>query len=527
MLSSNNRRQLLNGAPVAPVAPAKPATLAVLALIAVTMIGRLLLAGTIGLGIDESYAAAVALPFSASYFDHPPLVFWLAGAMESGGHRNSGLLLRLPFILLFAGTTWMMFRVTERSFGSRAGVYAALLLNISPVMSVSSGGWVLPDGPLLFAIAATALSLSHLLLDEPAAVNRWWVALGCSVGVALLSKYHAVFLVAGALLFAVSSARGRSWFRTPRPYVAIAIAAVMGLPVLIWNAQHDWASLRFQTGRAALHAGNPLVALLQNVGGQAGYLLPWIWLPLVCVLVANARRGPTDTMRWLLVCLGAGPVLFFTMIALGGRAGLPHWPAPGYLALFPLLGDMLSRGEQRGRIRLVRRYLAFSTIMFVGLMAFVATQTATGWFSRAEPQLFLRGDPSLDAVDWSGVRDSLRARGLLDSSSVTVARNWIEAGKLAYAIGPGARVVCLDDDARQFQFLSPHSALARAPGMHVLVTRLRPGSRNLPPGFVPVGTIPVYRGGRPEINLLVATRQWISERTSTPSRPTIDSPPAP
>ena len=33
---------------------------------------RFLLAESIGLGVDESYAVAVARQFSLSYFDHPP-----------------------------------------------------------------------------------------------------------------------------------------------------------------------------------------------------------------------------------------------------------------------------------------------------------------------------------------------------------------------------------------------------------------------------------------------------------------------
>ena len=74
--------------------------------------------------------------------------------------------MRLPFILLFAGTTWMMYRLTARLFGERAGAIAALILNVSPVLSLSTGSWVLPDGPLMFWMLASALCLERVLLPR-------------------------------------------------------------------------------------------------------------------------------------------------------------------------------------------------------------------------------------------------------------------------------------------------------------------------------------------------------------------------
>ena len=502
-----------------------PAARSTLALIVAGTIARIVLAATIGLGIDESYAAAVARPFSLSYYDHPPLVFWLAGTMEALSHGNHRVLLRLPFILLFAGTTWLIFRVTERSFGPRAGLYAALLLTLSPVMSVSSSGWVLPDGPLLFAIAATALCLSHIFFGPRQETRRWWLGAGGTVGLALLSKYHAAFLIAGALVFVATSPPARQWLRRPAPYVAMGIALMMALPVMIWNAQHGWASFRFQAGRAASASGNPAISLLQNLGGQAGYVLPWIWLPLIWVFIAGVRRGPAAAARWLFVCLSAGPIVFFTLVSLGGRPGLPHWPAPGFLLLFPLLGDALSRMEVRGCERAVRRYLVFSTASFVGLMAFVATQTATGWFSRAVPGLFQHGDPSLDAVDWTGARAALARYGVLDPNSVIVARNWIEAGKLGYALGPDQHVVCLDADARQFQFIAGTRHLTGHAA--VLVTRVRTGNNDAeaPAGFAWAGTIPVYRAGY-EVFRLAVYRETDARKSQNDSTSSITSSPA-
>jgi hypothetical protein len=59
------QRRILN-LPVTPLA-------AVLAVIALFTVARLILAGTIGMGVDEAYTVGVAHDLSLSYFDHPPL----------------------------------------------------------------------------------------------------------------------------------------------------------------------------------------------------------------------------------------------------------------------------------------------------------------------------------------------------------------------------------------------------------------------------------------------------------------------
>ncbi|MBP6583237.1 MAG: hypothetical protein KA204_07210, partial [Chromatiaceae bacterium] len=50
---------------------------AVLALIGAFLVLRLILAATLGLGVDETYTLANARDLSLSYFDHPPLHYWL------------------------------------------------------------------------------------------------------------------------------------------------------------------------------------------------------------------------------------------------------------------------------------------------------------------------------------------------------------------------------------------------------------------------------------------------------------------
>src|SRR5208282_651481 len=132
------------------------ATKAVIGLIAAGSLIRIALAGAVGFGIDESYAVANARYFAWSYVDYPPLHAWLVGAWSWIWGSEAPIVLRLPFIALFAGSTWMMFRLTALLFDDAAGFWAALLFNLAPVFTLAHASWVLPDGPLAFLMLSGA-----------------------------------------------------------------------------------------------------------------------------------------------------------------------------------------------------------------------------------------------------------------------------------------------------------------------------------------------------------------------------------
>ena len=516
----------------------------VILIILATLIGRLVLAATIGLGVDESYQVSVSRPLSLSYFEHPPLAFWIPGIVASITGSTNAILVRLPFILLFAGTTWMMYRLTSRLFGERAGAIAALILNVTPVLSVSTGGWVLPDGPLMFWMLASALCLEHVLLP-PSSPRRgsgrtllWWMAGGACAGLAMLSKYHGIFLLAGTGLFLLTNRRARRWLRHPGPYVGALVSVLVISPVLLWNAQHDWVSFRFQGARGGQH-GIHIVPFLQNIGGQLGYLLPWVGIPLAIVLggivIESARNAWRDAgrardasvralddartraARWWLACLAIGPIAVFTLVSLGGHRGLPHWEAPGWLMVVPLLAERVDARLARGSMRTARRtraWLIASTITFTLVIVALATETSLGWANHLAPSLFAKGDPSLESLDWRTLPAAIAP--LLRSASngadaragarpFVAATNWIDAGKIAYAMNGAADVVCLCTEPHHFAFVHDERSYLSRDAIIVVRAGRHPDAPELLSKYfravTPIGSTIIRRNGAPAMTL--------------------------
>jgi len=209
-------------------------TTVVLTIIALSTVARLIFAVGLDYGVDEAYAVSVSRQFQWSFFDHPPIAFWTAGLMQAlFGSHAAHWLIRLPFVLAFSGTIYLIFRLTRKLFSADAGLWAVVLLAVSPFFFASAGSWIVPDGPVDLFLAASALLLARILYDDltPEDVTTTWLALGVTFGLAALSKYHAFLFAAGAVVFLVATPH-RRLLAGPAPWIAGLIALALFSPVI-------------------------------------------------------------------------------------------------------------------------------------------------------------------------------------------------------------------------------------------------------------------------------------------------------
>jgi 4-amino-4-deoxy-L-arabinose transferase-like glycosyltransferase len=436
-------------------------------LIAGTTLIRLAFAATTGLGMDESYMVTAGRALSLGYFDHPPASWWLSWGAAHLFSTEAPWAVRLPFILLFAVSQMLTWRITRLVADQRAAFWAVVALNLSPVFGVTTGTWVLPDGPLDAALLGAALCLLHALPATGRRAAGWWAATGLCAGLALCSKYSAVLTIGGAFLYLIASRPHRHWLARPEPYVAAILALAVFSPVLIWNANHGWASFAFQGDRAAGLRFRPLMPL-QVLAGEALFVLPWLWLPMMILFVRGFRQGWREQ---LLVWLAAPPIVAFALIsAWSSQRILFHWAAPGYLMLFPLLGRAIA---ERIDLVWVRRVVAGSAALVLACTIVIATQVQFDWLGNGLAKV-MRTDPTAEGVDWTSLHDELEARGLLPPGTVAAALNWRDAGKIGHALGPNATMLCLSPDSRQFGFADP---LRRFAGQDVLLLVVGPADK--------------------------------------------------
>ncbi len=412
---------------------------------------RLALAAATGLGVDESYSVGSARHLLLGYVDHPLLHYWVAGLAMRLFHSEASLVVRLPFVLFFAGSTWLMYRLTARLFGARAGLWAATALNIAPVFTLAHASWMLPDGPLLFFMLAATNVVAAILFAEPE-VRRpilWWLVAGVLGGLAMLSKYTGVFVFVGVLAYVLTMPGARRHLATPGPWLAAALALAVFSPAIIWNLQHSDAGLSFQTRRLPGGAIHPLW-FLEFVGGQALYLFPLLFVPFAMALWRALRTGRREPRAWLIALIALGPIALFNVVSLWSHS-LPHWPMPGWIFAIVLFGRDAAE-LAAARPRFARRYMAWSAAIVGVVLAALSWQALRGGLIPAAwgP----RADITVDLIDWRELRPALAARGLLGPDAVVAAPSWIDAGKVSYALGPDVAVVCACSNPQGFRYLS-------------------------------------------------------------------------
>jgi 4-amino-4-deoxy-L-arabinose transferase-like glycosyltransferase len=183
---------------------------------------------------------------------------------------------------------------------------------------------VAPDTALIPFALAMIWALVRLVESDD---GRWWLAAGVFAGCAMLSKFTAALLLPAVAAFMLLPGWRRRWLSSPYPWLAALIALVLFSPVLIWNAQHDWASFKFQLVRAAATHEYSLRTVGDFLGLQFGQVGP-VLLPVVLSGVAlTAWRGyrKGDAIAVLLSTCVLFPFGYFFWKSLTLRIG-DTWP---------------------------------------------------------------------------------------------------------------------------------------------------------------------------------------------------------
>jgi hypothetical protein len=442
-------------------------------LIIITFVIRCFIAAYTGLGNGESYYFRGALHLDFSYFDQPPLFFWLSAiSIKIFGINNFGI--RFPAVLLFAGTSWLLFLVTKKLFKAKAGFWAVVVMNLSAVFTIAIACWYQPDAPLMFFWLLSTWLIIQLMVNpgtEDSEATRYsrktwllWLAVGISMGLATLSKYHVLFLFAGVFMFIATNKKQRHWLWHPGPYIAILITILIASPILWWNAHNNWVSFVFQGSRAGTGQKFQLHFdwFFRSIAGQAVFLLPWIWFPTIRQLFVSWKLRVQQVYGfdfWMSVL----PIVFFTVITLWADLQYHfHWEAPGYMMLFIPLGfaiDKALNGNDQRRKRLTRRWINFSIYFTVITIAVVGTHLVTGFWQYYGPKwvVSLGGgkiDPTIQGVDYDDIMPRFEKEGWLKNPNVFAgSTRWWLAGKADWALKGKKDIVCFSSDPRNLAFL--------------------------------------------------------------------------
>src|SRR5690606_20307283 len=210
--------------------------------IIIVILIRITLVFTMGMMPQDAYYYFYSEHLSLSYFDHPPMVAWMLKVF-SYVFGKSVIGVKLTDLLVTAGTTIAFYQLARKFFGGfflERSIYLLLSTMMISVLSLVTT----PDVPLLLF-----WTLSLLFFYRAVESNQTidWVMTGLMSGLAFDSKYTAAIFWVGVAGFLISQPGKRKLLRSYKPVVAFVFFILAISPVVIWNMQNDWLSIRFQS----------------------------------------------------------------------------------------------------------------------------------------------------------------------------------------------------------------------------------------------------------------------------------------
>jgi len=313
----------------------------------------------------EAYYWEWSQDLAWGYFDHPPMIAYVIRLFTLIG-GDGVFFVRSGAVTLSLLTTVVLYHLAKEMFGKMTAVAACGLFQILPFFALVSVLSV-PDAPLAFFWILTVYFVHRATICGQ---QRFWYAAGLSLGLDLLSKYHAFLLLPCILIYLLCSPDLRRWLLRKEPYLALLIAFLVFLPNLYWNLDHQATTFRFLL--VERHGGFEFSfkSVLIFCGGFLLLLSPLfavLTLRLLPRMVRTAIKGRDN--RFLLLLSTSLPLIgFFGMLSPIIHIGA-HWTAVGYTTLCLAVIAVLNHGPTTPRLWQGFPVASFAVALFMVLAA--------------------------------------------------------------------------------------------------------------------------------------------------------------
>ena len=299
---------------------------------------------TLSLIGDESYYWLWSRHPAWAYYDHPAGVAVLVRASTAlGGATPFGV--RWLNALIGTACVALTWLVGRHLLSRRAAIVSAAAVAVGAPYLVTSR-FVYTDALTLSLTLLNLLTFWRMTGEGAGMVQG--VAFGLTLGLLFNTKYSA-YVYAMALTAALLIDH-RHLLRKPRLWIAAAVAGLGLVPVVAWNAGHDWASFRWQLSHVTRGTTQAITLL-----GSAHHAWAYLTWPLILLSIIGLGRVRTSAERlltlvglFLLVPVAAAPInsprnlstgLVPLLLLAGTRLppALTSWPRRAIASAFSLL----------------------------------------------------------------------------------------------------------------------------------------------------------------------------------------------
>jgi len=404
-------------------------------LIIVSTLIRIILGSNLQLGNDEVYYWTYARYPDWSHFDHPPMVGILMQIFTFDLFFDSEIALRFGTIVFGSLNTMLIYFIGKEIYNAKSGFIASVLFTISTYGFIISGLFVMPDAPLVFFwLLSLFFFIKYTKVEGVAKANKFLFLSFMALGLAIYSKYQAVYLLFGYLIYFIVYQRNQ--FKNPYLYLSLIVPIIFATIIIYWNYLNKFTGLNYHSNRVSLFSNSFNVdSFLREIFGQIAYINPFNYVLIIISLIAYKKSNYFKRSSMNLLLFVSIPLILTTIFLSMFRDTLPHWSSIGYVTLLPVAAIYLSNKK-----RITYVYYVLFLILFLSVIGIKVVNN--NWFVKSEIIDFSsdrlgKNDPTLDMFGWDQIHSKLIELELTDkklSNLPLVSFRWYPGAHLDYYV---------------------------------------------------------------------------------------------
>ncbi len=445
--------------------------------------------GPIDLSPDEAHYWEWSRRLDLSYYSKGPMIAYLiyAGTSFFG---DSVFGIRIMAVLFSVLSSLVLYKLIKDIYDNvPAAVFGSLLFQFIPlyapfgiIFSIDSPFiffWILSLYVFWIALKNTEQS-SGDTHSSTLSEYKIWLLLGLTTGLGLLTKYTmSFFFPCGFLLLLFSEKR---WLlKTLKPYSALITAILIFSPVIIWNFQNDWVSMKHTAGHAGIADSFriSLKSFAEFMASQIGVITPVIFMMMIYRLIKPAQF---DFKHRFLFFFCIPVIAFFLLKSLQSKVQA-NWAMHGFITGIIVFSGYYLNPSRFNISKIAVIFTAVGIIIALFVTAITHYPSAINLPLKLDPTSRLRGWSKLGG-EVSGIHSLLSK----NSQVIIFSDSYQVASELAFYVKGQPETYCINLGRRMNQYdLWPdiHSRIGeikkRHADMNISFVFVRIGNTDMPP----------------------------------------------
>jgi len=388
----------------------------------------------IDLSPDEAHYWEWSRRLDLSYYSKGPMIAYLI-AISTLIFGDNPFGVRILAVFCSFLSSFFVYKIGKKLFDEKTGYISGILFQLIPLFSTFGVIFTIDSPFILFWIVSM-----YLFILATEGKRYYWLVLGVFIGLGLLTKYTMVFFYACMIIYLLKM---KLWeqLKNPWVYACLIISLIVFSPVIIWNAQHNWVTLKHTAGQAHIYEGFriSLKYLAEFFGSQLIVVTPLILVLGLYFILQPSALNLQPATRWFLISFSMPVFVFFLLKSIQGKVQA-NWAMTAYVAFVIAIAYAYGRK--------IFKKITYTAIIFAAIFTFINYAVP---YSNLSPKI----DPSARLKGWKelGLKVSEIKKELEKSGKVVIFSNRYQiSSELAFYVDGKPFVYCIPLNRRMNQY---------------------------------------------------------------------------